>query len=71
MTVVSIILSAVAGDLTMDYPELMRSAISGKLFLSVLYHVIKTKYFDSEGKVFDEYLLENSTPEDRKQSVNS
>lgn len=55
----------------MDYPELMRSAISGKLFLSVLYHVIKTKYFDSEGKVFDEYLLENSTPEDRKQSVNS
>lgn len=62
-------ISAVTADLTMDYPEHLQSAISRKLFFELLYDVIKTKYFDSEGKVFDEYLLENTSPEERRQSV--
>lgn len=62
-------ISAVTGDLTMDYPEHLQSAISRKLFFELLYDVIKTKYLDSEGRVFDEYLLENTSAEERKQSV--
>ena len=61
-------LSAIANDLTKDYINI-DNELWRLIFLENIYKVLKTKYIDSNEKVRDEYLLENTRLEDRIKSA--
>lgn len=60
-------LSAITGDLTNF--DFLFTAGWRKTYMMLLYDVIKTRYFDSNEKIFDEYLIENTSSEEREHSV--
>lgn len=61
-------LSAIANDLTKDYINI-DNELWRLILLENIYKVLKTKYIDSNEKVRDEYLLENTRLEDRIKSA--
>lgn len=56
-------LSAMTGLLTMDYYPLDKT--SRFLILENLFEVIETRYINSDGRIFEKYLLSNTTSEER------
>lgn len=61
-------LSAIANDLTKEYIDI-DDKLWKLILLEKLYEVIKTRYVDSNEKVRDKYLLDNTGLEDRIKSV--
>lgn len=61
-------LASITGDLT-TYGEYINTPRWRHLFFELLYDVIKTRYFDSEERTYDEYLIANSTKEEREKYV--
>lgn len=61
-------LSAIANDLTKDYINI-DNELWKLVLLENIYKVLKTKYIDSNEKVRDEYLLDNTKLEDRIKSA--
>lgn len=51
------------GLLTMDYYPLDKT--SRFLILENLFEVIETRYINSDGRIFEKYLLSNTTSEER------
>lgn len=63
-----IMLSAIANDLTKEYINI-DNEFWKLVLLENIYKVLKTKYIDSNEKVRDEYLLDNTKLEDRIKST--
>lgn len=61
-------LSAIANDLTKEYIDI-DDKLWKLILLEKLYEVIKTRYVDSNEKVRDKYLLDNTKLEDRIKST--
>lgn len=61
-------LSAIANDLTKEYINIDNEFLK-LVLLENIYKVLKTKYIDSNEKVRDEYLLDNTKLEDRIKST--
>ena len=61
-------LSAIANDLTKEYINI-DNEFWKLVLLENIYKVLKTKYIDSNEKVRDEYLLDNTKLEDRIKST--
>lgn len=60
-------LSMIAHDL--NRPAMVRTKSFILLAAELMYDVVKTKYMDSNDRVFDEYLIENTSFDERREKV--
>lgn len=60
-------LSIIAHELTVSGMIQMKSFML--LTIELIYDVVKTKYMDSNDRIFDEYLIENTSLDERREKV--